>query len=375
LSVARRAPDALYVTVVFAGGGTGGHLYPAIAIADALRERRAKIEFIGTADRLEATIVPNAGYPLHAIASRSLSRTVSFDFLRTIASNVKGTLQSFRLLAAQRPDLVIATGGYVCFPVALAARVRRLLRLSRAPLVLLEPNAAPGLTNRLLAPIVDEVWIPPYAAPQTSAKYRTTGIPVRSTLRALPRRDDAIARLGLDPSLRTLVAMGGSQGARSINDALIALVREHGLPPGWQLFALTGASDFERVRTELPSARAYLDDMADAYAVADLVLARAGASTLGELAALGKPSILVPYPHAAEGHQDENAARFAAANAAVVLGDAQLQSGGLPSLLAQTVKPERLSGLAEGAARLEGADALAAILARIDMLTSRRENR
>lgn len=362
------------MTVVFAGGGTGGHLYPAIAIADALRERRAKIEFIGTADRLEATIVPNAGYPLHAIASRSLSRALSFDFFRTIASNVKGTLQSLRLLAAQRPDLVIATGGYVCFPVALAARIRRLLLLSRAPLVLLEPNAAPGLTNRLLAPIVDEVWIPPYAAPQTNPKYRTTGIPVRSTLRALPRREDAIARLGLDPSLRTLVAMGGSQGARSINDALIELVRGDGLPPGWQLFALTGSSDFERVRTELPNARAYLDDMADAYAVADLVLARAGASTLGELASLGKPSILVPYPHAAEGHQDENAARFAAANAAVVLGDAQLQSGGLPSLLAQTVEQERLSGLADGAARLEGADALGAILARIDMLTSRREN-
>lgn len=361
------------MTVVFAGGGTGGHLYPAIAIADALRERRAKIAFIGTADRLEATIVPNAGYSLHAIASRSLSRALSFDFLRTIAANVKGTLQSLRLLAAQRPDLVIATGGYVCFPVALAARIRRLLRLSRAPLVLLEPNAAPGLTNRLLAPIVDEVWVPPYAAPQASAKYRATGIPVRATLRALPRRDDAIARLGLDPSLRTLVAMGGSQGARSINDASVALVREHGLPRGWQLFALTGTSDFERVRTELPNARPYLDDMADAYAVADLVLARAGASTLGELAALGKPAILVPYPYAAEGHQDANAARFVAANAAVALSDAELQSGALPSLLAQTVEPERLSGLAQGAARWEGADALAAILARIDMLASRRE--
>ncbi len=363
------------MTVVFAGGGTGGHLYPAIAIADALRERRAKIAFIGTADRLEATIVPTAGYDLHAISSRSLPRSPSFDLVRTIASNIKGTLQSLRLLAAQRPDLVIATGGYVCFPVALAARIRRAMGLSRAPLVLLEPNAAPGLTNRLLAPIVDEVWIPPYAAGgRSNGKYRATGIPIRSTLRALPPREDAIARLGLDPSRRTLVAMGGSQGARSINDALIQMTRERGLPPGWQLLALTGRTDFDRVASELPNARAYLDDMADAYAVADLVLSRAGASTLGELAALGKPAILVPYPHAAEGHQDANAARFAAGSAAVVLTDAQLQDGGLPSLLAQTVEPLRLRELAEGAARLGGADPLTAILARIDLLTSRREN-
>lgn len=107
------------MTVVFAGGGTGGHLYPAIAIADALRERSAKVSFIGTADRLEATIVPRAGYELQTIASRSLPRSLSLDLLETIGANVKGTLQSLRLLATQRPDLVIATGGYVAFPLSL----------------------------------------------------------------------------------------------------------------------------------------------------------------------------------------------------------------------------------------------------------------
>lgn len=364
------------MTVVFAGGGTGGHLYPAIAIADALRERRARIAFIGTADRLEASIVPKAGYDLHAIASGALPRTPSLRLLQTIGANIAGTLQSLRLLGRQRPDLVIATGGYVSFPVALAARIRRTLGLSRAPLVLLEPNAAPGLTNRMLAPIVDEVWVAPYAADrQAGPKYRTTGIPIRATLRTLPRREDAMARLGLDPALRTLLATGGSQGARSINDALIGLARDGGMPLGWQLLALTGASDFERVRAQLPGARAYLDDMSDAYAAADLILARAGASTLGELAALGKPSILVPYPHAAEGHQTENAARFAAAKAAAVMSDAQLREGALASLLAATVEPQRLRELAAGAARLGGGDPLSAILARIDTLTARREDR
>ena len=350
------------MTVVFAGGGTGGHLYPAIAIADALRERNAKIAFIGTADRLEATLVPKAGYELHSIASGALPRRPSLEFFRTVARNIKGTLQSLRLLAAQRPDLVIATGGYVCFPVALAARVRKTLHLSAAPLVLLEPNAAPGLTNRLLAPMVDEIW-----------GLETTGTPIRSELRRLPPREDAIARLGLDPSRRTLVAMGGSQGARSINDALVRLVESGGMPEGWQLLALTGLGDYDRVRGALGrAARPYLDEMADAYAAADLVLARAGASTLGELAALGKPSILVPYPFAAEAHQAANAARFEQAGAAIVLSDDRLQAGGLPAALADATRPQRLAALGQGTARLGGDDPICTILARIDMLLSRK---
>lgn len=361
------------MTVVFAGGGTGGHLYPAIAIADALRGRNARIAFIGTSDRLEATIVPKAGYELRTVTSRALQRAITPQLIRTIVDNVKGTVQSLRLLAATRPNLVIATGGYVCFPVTLAARIRRFTRLSGAPLVLLEPNAEPGLTNRLLAPLVDEVWGPPLRPDRRFAhKYRATGVPIRASLRDLPAREAAIARLGLDPSLRTLVALGGSQGARAINDALIDLVARGALPPGWQLLPLTGAADYERVRGALPHARAYLDDMADAYAAADLVLARAGASTLAELAAIGKASILVPYPHAAQNHQDANAARFEAAGAAVLLSDRELQAGGLPALLARSVEPQRLHALSTAAARLGAGDPVAAILARVDALLSRR---
>jgi UDP-N-acetylglucosamine--N-acetylmuramyl-(pentapeptide) pyrophosphoryl-undecaprenol N-acetylglucosamine transferase len=361
------------VTVVFAGGGTGGHLYPAIAIADALRMRDARITFIGTSDRLEATIVPNSGYELRTITSRALTRAISPQLVRTVADNVTGTIQSLRLLADADPQLVIATGGYVCFPVALAARVRRFLRLSNAPIVLLEPNAEPGLTNRLLAPLVDEVWGPALRPDRRFArKYRPTGVPVRASLSNLPPRNDAVARLGLDPSLHTLVAMGGSQGARAINDGLVDLLTRGEMPAGWQLLALTGAVDYERVRDLLPHALPYLDDMADAYAVADLVLARAGASTLAELAATGKASILVPYPHATQSHQDANAARFAAAGAAVLLSDHELQAGGLPAVLAQTVEPSRLRALSEAAASLGAGDAVGAIVSRVDALLSRR---
>lgn len=348
------------MTVVFAGGGTGGHLYPAIAIADALRNRGAQIRFVGTADRLEGTIVPQAGYALSTIVSRPLQRNSSLDIFNTIAANLKGTLQSLALLAKLRPDLIVATGGYVCFPLMLAARVRRALRLSRAPLVLLEPNAAPGLTNRLLTPIVDEVW---------------NSVPIRASLRMLPPRDQAMARLGLDPTRRTIVSMGGSQGARSINDAVTEVVGSRALPPDWQLLALTGTGEYDRVRRALPNALPYVEDMADVYAAADLVIARAGASTLGELAALGKPSILIPYPYAAEAHQASNAARFAAAGAAVVLTDAQLQEGALAPAIAQSIRPQRLGALAAAAAALGANDPLDFILTRVDALVARKSER
>ena len=361
------------MTVVFAGGGTGGHLYPAIAIADALRARCARIAFIGTIDRLESAIVPEAGYELHAIASHSLPRRPTLELFQTVASNAKGTAQSLRLILKERPDIVIATGGYVSFPVALAARIARLTRFSRAPLVLLEPNAQPGLTNKMLAPMVDEIWGPPLQPhPGWAGKYRPTGVPVRSALRSLPKREDAIAHLGLDPALHTLVAMGGSQGARSINDALVRLVQENAVPKGWQLLVLTGRTEFERVAAALPNAHPYLEDMGQVYAVADLVLARAGASTLGEIAALGKPSILVPYPHAAQEHQAANAARFAARGAAVVLDDRDMQANGLARVLEKVVEPRRLQALAAAAKSFAGADPIEAILARIEVLTSRK---
>jgi UDP-N-acetylglucosamine--N-acetylmuramyl-(pentapeptide) pyrophosphoryl-undecaprenol N-acetylglucosamine transferase len=367
------------VNVVFAGGGTGGHLYPAIAIASALGNGAA-IDFIGTADRLEATIVPNAGYRLHTVASRPLTRRLSLELVRTAFANLAGTLQSLRVVRRLRPDVLIATGGYVCFPAVLAARVLRVFGAFRGSIALLEPNARPGLTNRLLAPLVDEVWGAfPTGDPAFAGKYVYTGIPVRASLRALPSRDEAVERLGLSSARRTLLAMGGSQGARTINDALAALVKSDGLPPGWQLIHVTGEKEYDRVRAALGktdgAVRPYLHDLSDAYAAADLVLARAGASTLGELAALGMPSILVPYPFAAENHQAANAEQFAAAGAAVVVADRELDAGRLRMLLAQTAAPERLLELRAGAERLKTGDPIATILARIAALAARKGGR
>ena len=358
--------------VAFTGGGTGGHLYPAIAIADALRAQGASIAFVGTADRLEATIVPRAGYVLRTVNSRPLTRKPSLELVRTLGANLAGVAQSLSVLRSLKPDLVIATGGYVCFPVVVAARMLRL------PVALLEPNAHPGLTNRLLAPLVDEVWGAfEDADARFAGKYVHTGIPVRAKLRALPARDEALARLGLSPQRRTLLAMGGSQGARSINDALASLVKTHALPAGWQLIHVTGEKEYDRIRGQVGdvrenAVRPYLHDLSDAYAAADLVLARAGASTLGELVALGKPAVLVPYPHAADDHQTRNAEALVKEGAAVVISDRELVSGRLGIVLRDATETERLDALRAAAERLQNVDPVATILARIAALLARK---
>ncbi|MEO6912964.1 MAG: UDP-N-acetylglucosamine--N-acetylmuramyl-(pentapeptide) pyrophosphoryl-undecaprenol N-acetylglucosamine transferase, partial [Candidatus Baltobacteraceae bacterium] len=226
--------------VVFTGGGTGGHLYPAIAIADALRAR-ADIRFIGTADRLEATIVPQAGYPIQFVAARPLSRKPSLESLRMLGTNLSGLAAAIRLLLANPPDLIVASGGYVCFPVVLAARMLRALGRIHAPIAVIEINARPGLTNRLLAPLVDEVW-GAFADgdPAFRKKYVHTGVPVRRSLHTLPQRFDAARRLGLDPNRRTILAVGGSQGARKLNEVIAGLLTRRALPPDWQVLHLSG---------------------------------------------------------------------------------------------------------------------------------------
>src|SRR5581483_11111127 len=197
------------MVVVFTGGGTGGHLYPAIAIADAMRERDsgdefAEIIFIGTADRLEVTIISMAGYRLETIGAQPFLGASLIARIRAMYVNAMGILRSISLLRRMYPDIVIATGGYVCFPVVVAARMLRSLRLLKAPIALLEPNAKPGLTNRILAPLVDEIWYAYEAraveAPALPQKFVYTGVPVRSSLEKTKSisKEAARANLGLD---------------------------------------------------------------------------------------------------------------------------------------------------------------------------------
>ncbi len=369
--------------VAFAGGGTGGHIYPALSIDDALRAafggERYERRFFGNRNGLEAKLVTTM--PLEFVPSAPLQRRVSLGTLRTLARNFAGVAVALRALLRYRPTLVIATGGYTCFPIVVAARLLRLTRLLDARLALLEINVRPGLTNRLLGPLVDEVWIT-YAASGRffGAKARLTGTPVRASLEQRVEPGPARTALGLEPELTTIVVMGGSQGARSINEAVATLVSAQPLPPGWQILHVSGERDHAALRSRARHIApgnhvvlvAYLADPANAYAAADIAVARAGASTLAELARTATPAILVPFPFSAEGHQTANAELFAAAGAAVVLRDADLSAESLVATLRDALAPDKLAAMRTAAAVLSPSGAAAKIVDRVTALVRAR---
>jgi UDP-N-acetylglucosamine--N-acetylmuramyl-(pentapeptide) pyrophosphoryl-undecaprenol N-acetylglucosamine transferase len=364
--------------VAFAGGGTGGHIYPALAIDDALRSDFApdayEPHYFGNRDGLEVSLVTNM--PLTFVPSAALQRKLSLAMLRTLAVNIAGLGVALVALAKFRPTIVVATGGYVCVPVVLAARLLRLVGICKCAIAMLEVNALPGLATRLIAPVVDEVWTAyPEAEKYFGKKMVVTGTPTRASIarRSLP----AIAReaLDLDPARTTIVAMGGSQGARVINVAVAALVTRRQLPDTWQVVHISGERDHAYMQAEerelapgnVVRLIPYLPDPANAYAAADIIISRAGASTLAELAVTGTPSVLVPGTFA-EGHQAANAAAFADRGAAVIVTDAELDGDFLWWTLRACLEPARLAEMKDAAAKLAPGDAAAAIVARIEEL-------
>jgi len=366
------------VNVVLTGGGTGGHVYPAIALAEAFARDPAcaplAITFVGTRSGLEATIVPRAGGTIRFVHAAPLVRKIGLGFVRTLATNVAGFVDALRVLQRAKPDVLIATGGYVSLPVVAALRAVRALGRSQARIAVLEPNAVAGLTNRLVAPLVDEIWYaiaPPGRA--LGRRERLVGTPVRASMREAIDARDARTALGLDRERTTIVVMGGSQGARSINTAVADAV-EAGLPGSWQLIVLAGARDFAAVSARLRARAnvtvlAYLDDPRVAYAAADVVVARSGASTLGELAATATPALLIPYPFATGDHQRYNAVAFAAAGAARIVPDADLDAARLRAELETMLAPASLAALRSAARAVAVSDPAVTIVARVKAWT------
>ena len=358
--------------LVLTGGGTGGHVYPAIAIAQAFANEPAfaplDVTFIGTRDGFEASIVPKAAIPIAFVHAAPLLRSFSFALVRTVVDNLRGFFEALAVLHRARPDVLIATGGYVAFPVVAALRAVRLIGRSHARIALLEPNAVAGLTNRVLAPLVDEIWYA-IAPARGAADAFVTGTPVRESMRAPVSQRDARDRLGLPAEATIVVAMGGSQGARSINDAIASFV-EAGLPPNYHVLVIAGARDLAALSQRLadrPGATVlgYLDDPRDAYAAADIVVARSGASTLGELTATKTPALLIPYPFATADHQRYNAEAYAASGAAIVLADRDLDEHRLREALQTALAPQRLQALRNAAETAAAREPHAAIVARV----------
>jgi UDP-N-acetylglucosamine--N-acetylmuramyl-(pentapeptide) pyrophosphoryl-undecaprenol N-acetylglucosamine transferase len=339
---------------LFAGGGTGGHLFPALAIAEQLRALRpeARLLFTGTSDKIEARVVPNEGYSFTPIWISGFQRRWRLANLLVPIKIVVSLVQSFFLMRKFRPSVVIGTGGYIAGPVLLVAS------LLRIPTVIHESNSFPGVTTKMLARRVNRV-ITAFAVTKRwlsrTDNILLLGTPVRRSLGTVTR-SEARARFGLDANRPTLLAIGGSLGAASINAALLR-VADHLLSRRVQLIWQTGPAHFAAVRESLGSRPVgwvgpFIERMEDAYAAADLVLCRAGATTVAELTSLGKPSVLVPYPYAAEDHQTVNARTLADHGAAVVIPDAELPNRFLIEVLDLLDDNQRLATMGAAARAL-----------------------
>ena len=333
--------------IIFAGGGTGGHLFPALAIADRIRELLAdratpEILFVGTTRGIEYRMRDRLGYPLTIINVRGLVRSFTLKNLLVPFVLASALFRAWLLLRRFRPDLVVGTGGYVALPILKAAAWRDV------PTVLQEQNSFPGITTRLLAGRARQIHLayPEGAARakkiylgfegarahlKTGAEMVVTGNPVRRSITG-GDRNKAITEFRLDPNKKTILVLGGSQGARAVNRAVLKSITEHGLPEHYQLLWQTGKRDYKDVVAMAGSKVTgctlfpFAHNMETVYAAADLAIARAGALTLAELTACRLPSILIPYPHAAGDHQRKNAEELAGLGAARVIEETKLET-------------------------------------------------
>jgi UDP-N-acetylglucosamine--N-acetylmuramyl-(pentapeptide) pyrophosphoryl-undecaprenol N-acetylglucosamine transferase len=344
---------------VIAAGGTAGHVVPALAVADALRASGAEVSFLGTRERPEATLVPASGYEIDFLRLRGLDRSAPLKAAGAAALAAAAVPAARRALKRRAAEVVMGGGGYVAGPAGLAAL------LARTPLVLTEADRHLGLANRLLAGRATRVCLA-FAIPgREGRRYVVTGRAVPASIAAADRAA-ARRRFEIAPDRRCLLVFGGSQGARSINRCALDAFLGDGpaADRDYHVIQIAGHRDYPAARERFDAAGRpagftlleYEPNLGDTLAACDLVLARAGGSVF-ELAAAGRPAILVPYPHATAGHQHANAAWMTDAGAAVVIEDSELR----PSRLALAVDE-----LFEDRARLEGMAAAARSLARPD---------
>jgi UDP-N-acetylglucosamine--N-acetylmuramyl-(pentapeptide) pyrophosphoryl-undecaprenol N-acetylglucosamine transferase len=341
------------VKVLIAGGGTGGHLFPGIALAQEITTRHPQndVMFVGTARGLEARVVPQAGYKLELIEVGGLKGMGVFKLIAGLFRIPKALLQSRAILKKYEPDVVVGVGGYASGPVVLAAWLLGL------PTAVQEQNALPGFTNKLLGRFVEVVFtaFPEAKKSFAAEKVRQLGNPIRREL-----MDNFLRANVAHPKFQLLV-FGGSQGAHAVNQAMtkaIPLLAE--LHPKLAVLHQTGKKDLQEVRDAYPKEGLevevveFIEDMSKAYASADLVVCRAGATTLAELTVCKKPSVLIPFPYAADNHQEVNARSMVEAGAALMLKESDLTPESLAQTIRELVADREKLGRMEKAAGLLG---------------------
>jgi UDP-N-acetylglucosamine--N-acetylmuramyl-(pentapeptide) pyrophosphoryl-undecaprenol N-acetylglucosamine transferase len=355
--------------VLIAGGGTGGHLYPGIAVAEEVVARGGEVLFVGTERGIEARAVPAAGYPLELLKISGLNRVGAAAFARGLGRLPVAFARSLAILRRFKPDVVLGVGGYASGPLVLAAA------LSRRPAAIQEQNSVPGVTNRVLGRVVRAVFTAFDAAASAFPAHKVvaTGNPVRRAFTNLAKA----APSGSSAAAGRVLVVGGSQGARAVSDLVLGAAGVLGKTRSLHIVHQTGANDAARVEGEYArlggqvtcEVRPFIDDMVAAYRAADVVIARAGALTLAELAIAGRPAILIPLPTAADDHQSKNAAAFAQAGAALVLPQhgtsAETLAGELAGLLDQ---PGRRVQMAAAMTTLARPAAAAAVVDHLEKL-------
>lgn len=342
---------------LFAGGGTGGHLFPAVAVAEQIREMKpeADILFIGTKDRIEGRVVPKLGFKFKSIWIKGFSRKMNFENILFPLKLIVSLIQSLVINISFKPKVAIGSGGYVAGPAIWAASVMG------AKIILIEQNSYPGVTTRLLEKYASEVHLSFHESKKYLRKekiHHITGNPVRDILGRM-EKNEALKRFNLSGEKKTLLVLGGSLGAKSINEAMsesIKILVENNMQVIWQ----TGKNYFEQFKSmNSENAKVYdfVEDMNSAYSACDLLLARAGATTIAELLNLGIPAILVPSPNVAENHQYFNAKSLLDNQAAILIEDKNLKNELVKGVL-ETLKSEtKLSDLKQKALAMAKPDA------------------
>ncbi|NLM98022.1 MAG: undecaprenyldiphospho-muramoylpentapeptide beta-N-acetylglucosaminyltransferase [Halanaerobiaceae bacterium] len=355
--------------IIITGGGTGGHIYPALAVARALREKGWEVQYLGSRGGLEGSLVPEEGFDYKEVEAAPLPRKISLKLAGAAIKTLKGLTASYRIIKKFKPDIVFGTGGFVAGPVVLAAT------MLKVPTLIHEQNVYPGFTNKLLARRVSAVALNFAAAEEYFPKgIRTrfvhTGNPIREAI-IKTDRNSGLIKLKLESNRKTLLVFGGSQGAMSINKAMLDVYKYYENSRQIQIIQITGQKNYRKVlddinekgidleKTRHFKILPYLKEMEYAYAVAELVIYRAGATGIAEITAKGLPAILIPYPFAAENHQEYNARNLEKHGAAEVILDKDLSGSLLIEKIESMINDEeKLARMAASSKEMGNREAL-----------------
>lgn len=349
---------------LFAGGGTGGHLFPAIAVAEKIRSilPEADILFVGTKSKIEGTVVPKLGFKFKSIWIKGFSRKLTVENLIFPLKLIVSLIQSLLINMKFRPDVAIGTGGYVAGPAIWGSSVLG------AKIILIEQNSLPGVTTKLLRRYADEIHL----SYEDTKKYfkaeenlYLTGNPVRENL-IMKSKTEALEKFGFDTKRKTLLILGGSLGASSLNSTIAANMH-HLIEFGVQVIWQTGRAYYDKYKhlaSDKVWVSSFIENMNDAYSACDLVLARSGATSIAEILFLGVPAILVPSPNVAENHQYFNAKSLADQNAAILLKDIDLNEKFLSEVKSILLNDSRLSEMSRISKALSKPEATSVIAKR-----------